>query len=172
MITNSYNMEATKKYCKIIKRRFIQVLENIENLLTRIPENLYNKKISGYLIWKQIYHMLNSLERNFIDPNNYTYPEFHEEKLNSLDYKSKRELDKKILEKYFKNIKKKVLNHLNYLDDNKILDIINFKNIKITKLDFILSQYIHIMWHIGYLYSCINIETGKYPEYIGLYKNY
>ena len=138
-------MENKKKYCKIIRRRFIQVLLNIENIFSKIPEELYNKKISGYIIWKQIYHMLNSLDRNFIDPINYVYPEFHEEKLNSLDYKSKKELDKKTLEKYFKNIKGKILNYLNDLDDNKILKTIDFKDMKITKLDFILSQYIHIM---------------------------
>ena len=83
-------MENKKKYCKIIARRFIQVLTNIESIFPLIPEDLYNKKISGYLIWKQIYHMLNSLERNFIDPNNYKYPKFHEDKLNSLDHKSKK----------------------------------------------------------------------------------
>ena len=73
---------------------------------------------------------------------------------------------------YFINIKEKILDYLNNLDDTKILESINFKNIEITKLDLILSQYIHVMWHIGYLYSCINSECNKPPEYIGLYKNY
>ena len=67
-------MKYKKHYSKIIKRRFIQVLSNIEIIFSKMPEELYNKKISSYLIWKQIYHMLNSLERNFIDTNNYIYP--------------------------------------------------------------------------------------------------
>ena len=160
------------KYCEIIKKRFTQVLLNIENIFTLFPENIYNKKINGYFIWKQIYHMLNSLERNFIDPIKYKYPDFHEEKLNSLDFNSKKKLDKKTLENYYKNIKEKILNHLNSLDDDRLLEVINFNNMRITKLDFILSQFIHVMWHIGYLHCCIKSEINKTPEYIGLYKNY
>ncbi len=159
-------------YKEIIKRRSIQILNNIDNLFSFIPENLYNKKINGYLIWKQLYHMLNSIERNFIDPNNYQYPEFHEDKLNSLDYKSEKELNKKILYDYYLTIKEKLLIYLNELTDKKLLDIIIFRNMKLTRLDFILSQYIHIMWHLGYLFSCMKIETDEMPEYAGLYNNF
>lgn len=164
-------MEKTS-YNEIIKRRTIQIFNNIDILFSFIPENLYNKKINGYLIWKQLYHMLNSIERNFIDPNNYQYPEFHEDKLNSLDYKSGKELNKKILYTYYLNIKEKLLFYLNELTDKKLLDIIIFRDMKLTRLDFILSQYIHVMWHLGYLFSCMKIETGEMPEYAGLYNNF
>jgi len=159
-------------YIEIIKHRFIQVLSSIENLFSYIPENLYNKKINGYLIWKQLYHLLNSLERNFIDPNNYEYPDFHEDKLNSLDYKSEKKLNKKTLYNYFISIKEKILNYLDDLDDKKLLEIIKFREMELTRLDFILSQFTHVMWHSGYLYSCMKIETNELPEYPGLYKNY
>lgn len=159
-------------YKKIIKRRTIQMLNNIENLFSFIPENLYNKKINGYLIWKHLYHMLNSLERNFIDPNDYQYPVFHEDKLNSLDYKSEKELNKKILYDYYLNIKEKLLNYLNELSDKILLEIIVFRKMKLSRLDFILTQFIHVMWHLGYLSSCMKIKTGEMPEYAGLYKNF
>jgi hypothetical protein len=161
-----------KNYCEIIKRRFIPVLTNIENLFSFIPENKFDKEINGYLIWKQLYHMLNSLERNFIDPNNYQYPEFHEDKLNSLDHKSDVDLNKKILYNYFQSVKEKILNYLNRLDDDKLLEEIKFKEMCLTRLDFILSQYNHVMWHLGYLYSCMKAETGQLPEYLGMYKNF
>jgi hypothetical protein len=157
---------------EIITRRFDQVLSDIENIFSCVPDKLFSKKINGYLIWKQFYHMLNSLERNFIDPNNYQYPEFHEDKLNSLDHESEKELNKKDLYDYFKKIKSKLNDYLLALDDSKILEKINFRNMDLTRMDFILSQFIHVSWHLGYLYCSMKTETDIMPEYTGLYKNF
>jgi len=160
-----------RNYLDIINQRFENVLKNIENLFLYIPDNLYNKKSGGYPVWRQLYHMLNSLERNFIDPVNYKFPDFHEDRLNSLDSDSGKVLDKDLLKNYFKNIKKKISEYIKELNDEKLLETVKFKDMELTRFDFILSQFIHVMWHAGFLCSCMKAETGSCPEYKGLYKN-
>ena len=39
---------------------------------------------------------------------------------------------------------------------------------KFTKLELILGQFRHIMFHIGMIYGCILMERGEIPNYAGL----
>ena len=70
----------------------------------------------------------------------------------------------------FQNIKIKIQDYINKLDDKILEEIIIFNGMNITKLELILAQLRHIFYHIGYLHCCIKIEKGETPEYIGLYK--
>jgi hypothetical protein len=45
-------------------------------------------------IWKHVYHMLHSCDQWYINPNEYTEPDFHEANLNSLDIESEKTLSR------------------------------------------------------------------------------
>jgi hypothetical protein len=51
-------------------------------------------------IWKHVYHMLHSCDQWYINPNEYTEPDFHEPNLNSLDIESEKMLSRDELLQY------------------------------------------------------------------------
>lgn len=159
------------RYVQILEKQTDIILMNIDFTLSFIGNGLYDKRINGYIISKQLYHMLNSIDRIFIAPDNYSYPDFHIEGLNSLDQQSESILDKQTLCDYFSSIKEKVSSYLKNMNDNKLLEEVVCQEMKLTRFDLILAQMRHITWHLAYLHSCLKVETGNMPNYIGVNKD-
>jgi hypothetical protein len=78
-----------------LKRHTENSFKSIEIVFNEIDESLFNEEVNGFPIWQQFYHMINSMDRIFTDPENYQYPSFHKDNLNNLDNKSKDNLSKK-----------------------------------------------------------------------------
>jgi hypothetical protein len=78
--------------------------------------------------------------------------------------------DSFITPSYFQEVKSRIEAYLESLTDETLEEIIHFNGFKVTRLELILAQHRHIMYHVGYLHCCLKIETGNAPEYIGLYK--
>lgn len=161
-----------KVYVKILQKQMEIVLKNIDYTLSYVDKAYWNKSVNGYTIWKQIYHTLNSIDRIFTFPENYKYPDFHVENLNSLDISSDIVIEKETLINYFEEIHSGVSLYLEGVDDNKLLEEVICQEMKLTRFDLILAQIRHITWHLGYIQSCIMHETGKLPIYIGVNKEY
>jgi len=153
-----------------IRNQTIQIFQNIEILLEAIPSNEYDTIKGGFRTWKHFYHLLHSLDKNFIDPSNYVEPEFHKKDLNILYLEDENKLSKSKIEKYYINVKNKIQKYLNELKDETLENKIVFNDTEFTKIELILAQLRHIFYHIGYLHCCIKLEKGETPEYIGLYK--
>ncbi len=145
------------------------LLKNIQTTLDYISDDFYYKKINGFLVWKQAYHQLNSLDRNFIYNPDYEYPSFHTEGLNKIEHENNEIIEKKVLLDYFSKIRKDIELYLESLDDSQLAEKIKFMDMELTRFDMILAQFRHVMWHIGFLHCSIKLDAGTMPEYIGLY---
>jgi hypothetical protein len=152
-----------------IKNQTRQTFQNIEILLDAVPENEFDTIKGGFKTWRQFYHLIHSLDKNFIDPGNYIDPIFHKNDLNIIDIEDENVLTKDEIRKYYKDVKYKTEEYINKLNDEVLAERINFNKMKFTKLELILAQLRHIFYHVGYLHCCIKIEKGETPEYIGLY---
>lgn len=117
-------------------------------------------------IHKHVYHTLHSLDRWFINPNDYIEPSFHEPGLNSLDIESSKTLSREELNFYFDTIKSKIYSYLGSLTD----DMLYTKpvNCPYTVLELILGQYRHLDCHLGNINCTTIINTGKWPRVVGL----
>ena len=153
-----------------IKNQTKQIFQNIEILLDVIPENEFDTIKGGFKTWRHFYHLIHSLDKNFIDPGNYDEPEFHKKNLNVIYFNDENKLTKSEIEKYYVNVKNKVQKYINELDKEILDEKVTFNEMNVTKMELILAQLRHIFYHVGYLHCCIKMEKGETPEYIGLYK--
>ena len=153
-----------------IKNQTKQIFQIIEILLECIPENEFGTRKGGFITWKHFYHLIHSLDKNFIDPSNYIEPIFHKKNLNIIYMDNENKLTKNEIIDYYITVKNKIQEYIKELDDKTLDDVVIFNDLKLTKLELILAQLRHIFYHIGYLHCSIKMEKGETPEYIGLYK--
>ena len=158
--------EELKDLLSIINRHSENTFKSIDILFDSFSEKDFTEVINGFPIWQQFYHMLNSIDRIFIDPIDYEYPEFHKESMNNLEVESENQNNKNTLFQYYLEIKRNVQKYLSNLKENELYLKSNHKTIRMTKLDHILAQLRHIAWHIGYLHSCAKVKYGETPEHI------
>jgi len=149
-----------------IKNQTNNIFMNIEVLLENIPESEFNTIKGGFLTWKHFYHLIYTLEKYFIDPSNYSDPIFHKNYVCITNMEKYKKMSKNEIIEYYHNVKSKVQDYLNILNDELLEEKISFEEMEFTKLELILSQFRHIFYHIGYLHCCIRIEKGETPEYI------
>ena len=150
----------------VIKRHTENSLESVNILFNTFSESDFEKSVNGFPIWQQFYHMINSMDRIFIDPQNYKYPDFHVENINNLEYSFERTYSKELLYNYFQEVKNRINNYLDNINENELLLKSNHKTIEMTKLDHILAQFRHMGFHLGYLHSCAKVMYGKTPEHV------
>jgi len=150
----------------VLKRHINNSLESIEILFNTFNENDFEKLVNGFYIWQQFYHMINSMDRIFIDPKYYEWPKFHEENKNNLEYYFEKTFTKEYLYNYFQEVISKINDYLNNINENELFDKSNHKTIEMTKIDHILAQFRHMAFHLGYLHSCTKVMYGNTPEHI------
>jgi len=150
----------------VLKRHTNNSFESIEILFNTFNENDFEKSVNGFYIWQQFYHMINSMDRIFIDPKYYEWPKFHEENKNNLEYYFEKTFTKEYLYNYFQEVISKINDYLNNINENELLDKSNHKTIEMTKIDHILAQFRHMAFHLGYLHSCTKVMFGNTPEHI------
>ena len=153
-----------------IKNQTKQIFQNIEILLEVVPKNEFDTKKGGFVTWRHFYHLIHSLDKNFIDPSNYDEPEFHKKNLNIIYLDDDNKLTKNEILKYYENVKNRIQKYINELDEKTLEKEITFNEMNLTKMELILAQLRHVFYHVGYLHCCIKMEKGETPEYIGLYK--
>lgn len=161
-----------KIFTEKLKKQTGIIMIDIGYTFAEVSEELMQKEVNGFLMWKHFYHMLNSIDRIFAYSEDYRFPDFHEDGLNRLDCASDKTLSKDFLETYFKNIREKITHYLDGTDDSKLLEEVICQEMRISRFDLIVAQFRHITWHLGYIQGCIKIETGKLPVYIGVNKDY
>jgi hypothetical protein len=154
-----------------LKRNTDWCFESIQALFSTFDENAFSRTINGFPVWRQFYHMLNSLDRIFTDPLQYEYPPFHSENLNSLETKPDKALTRDELNGYFGKIRTMIYHYLQTIGEDVLFQPGHNVTYQWIKLDHILSQFRHISWHIGYLSACAKSVFGETPEYILLKNN-
>jgi hypothetical protein len=153
-----------------VRKQSIQLFENLEGIFGAADESLYRKKTGGFPFWRQLYHAIHSIDKNFEDPAAFKEPGIHGKNLDSLTIETEGFIEKEILYSYFREVKSKVEAYLNLQTDETLEEAVHVRGMEVTRLELILAQYRHIMYHVGYLHCCLKIETGNAPEYVGLYK--
>ena len=117
-------------------------------------------------IWKHAYHMLHSLDQWFINPKEYSEPDFHIDGLNSLNEYSEISLSREQLLDYLKKIQKKINSYLDCLSDDMLSEIPN--GCKANRLSLMMSQMRHFYAHLGNINATTIIETNKWPRVVGI----
>lgn len=157
-------------YYESIQRQSKQIFDNIDILFDSIPDDEFDSIKGGFPTWKNFYHCIHSLDKNFIDPSKYQEPGLHEKNMDVIYLITPRILSKKELMDYYQIVKDKVNNYLDNLTDALLLEKAVLNNNEYTRLELILAQLRHVFYHVGYIHCCIKMEKGSTPEYIGLYK--
>ncbi|MHC1695906.1 MAG: hypothetical protein AB9835_11710 [Eubacteriales bacterium] len=116
-------------------------------------------------IWKHVYHMLHSCDRWFINPNEYTEPDFHVPDLNSLDIASDITLSREQLSKYLDEVQDKITQYIDSLTDEALCEVP--AGCVSNRLGLILSQYRHFYTHLGNINATTIMETNEWPRVIG-----
>jgi hypothetical protein len=155
---------------KIAKIHFDLSFKMLEQMINQCPEDLWNKKKSGFVFWQQLLHAFTGInfwlrENNarFIEPfsGKKVYPE--------LDNDPEVNLSKEELSEYKDGIKQLCETFFQDKDDNWL----NGNSIiydKIKNLDIIFMQIRHIQYHVGHCNSILrenNREAVDWLDYYG-----
>ena len=151
--------------CELIKdiRRQTEVLFYNANIMLQTC-NL-DFVLCDMPVWKHVYHTFHSCDQWYINPKQYSEPDFHEPNLNSLDIKSEKVLSREDLLQYLEKIHIKILAYLDSLTDDMLYEIP--PDCKYNRLTLILSQFRHFYAHLGNINATTIIETNKWPRVIG-----
>jgi hypothetical protein len=149
------------------EKNFVTDIKNYMNVVFRNVRDCLltcdiDAEFSGIPIWKHVYHTLHSLDRWFINPEIYTEPDFHKPDLNNMNVKSDGfDLSRDILLEYYEEIKAKIFDYLDSLDDEMLLQIP--EKCESDRMTLILAQLRHLFLHIGIINAITIMNTGKWP---------
>ena len=156
-----------KNLVSIIRSQSTQLFKNTEYLFDYVDNRLLAEKICKWPLWRQLYHLLHSMDQWFINP--YMYKDQREDGYNIAALSSdcnRPPLTKEELFEYYRMIKGKVGDYLGSLKEASLSEYP--EGSKFTRLDLVLGQFRHIMFHIGMIHGCILMKNGEIPNYVGL----
>lgn len=160
--------------CDDIRFLTDRALWETENLLSCVPDELWERRYDGIPIWKYLYHMLYSMDRWFINPEDPAYepPEFHVEGLNDLNVVPDQQqvISAAVLEGYFGKIREKLLHYVGELTDEMLSG--SPEGCGYTRFRLILGQLRHWHRHMGLVYGFLIEDTGKWPYVLNMEGKY
>jgi hypothetical protein len=154
-----------------LQKQLMLSFSMLENVIETCPDELWNKKVSGFIFWQQLVHTLSGTNGWLRESKPETlpafstyngkniYPEFENEPEIELTKEDVRQIcneTKETTEKYFTG-----------KNDDWLRKTL-FQNY--THFDNITNQLKHIMYHIGHceaIYREYGIKTGEYLDYFG-----
>lgn len=144
-----------------------------KNLITCVPDKLWGQRYDGIPMWKYIYHMLYSMDRWYINPNDVSYqdPVFHKKTLADLNVVPKDEVVTRTqIMEYLDKITKKIKAYNNELTDEMLSN--NPPNCNMSRFRLILGQFRHWHRHMGLIYGFIIEDDGKWPFVLNMQGEY
>jgi len=153
-----------------LRRQALPLFQNIEVLLDEFSDEEFQGSLGGFPVWRQFYHLIHSLDKNFIDPEAFEEPDFHQPGLDQLPEPSPATLSKPQLLAYYQGVKAMVQGYLDGLTEQTLDQAVVYRHLNLTRFDLILAQFRHILYHVGYLHCALKLARGTTPEYVGLYK--
>jgi hypothetical protein len=150
-----------KEIISIIKAQTEILFLNLDETLNALEEEqLYDTKICDWPLAEQVYHMLNSLERWFINPAD-------SRKAAADLHKPDKKLTKTELVDYLSSIRTKISVYLEGLSPDSLTGY--SQGCPFDRLTLILGQSRHLMYHIGLIHGCLRVNSGgRNPAYRGL----
>ncbi len=155
-------------YVAIISDQTRRAMWEVQNVISCIPDDLWNKKFSEMPMWKHVYHMVHSLDLWFINPRDrhFREPAIHVPDLNNLDVTSDKELSRQEIDDYYTCIKAKINAYLGDLQDTDLLN--KPQDCEYTRYTLILAQHRHLHSHMGMIMGFIISKAGVWPKVVGL----
>lgn len=148
----------------IVMDRAQRLFENTQFVFDYVDDALLAKTLSKWPLWRQLFHMLHSMDQWFINPFKYVDPREDGFLITALNTEvHMAPMTKRELTDYYLDVNTKVQAYLSSLSDEELAA--KPEDSKLTRLDLILGQFIHIMYHIGMIHGCILMERGEIPEY-------
>jgi hypothetical protein len=143
------------------------MLQNVAVTLGLIREEQLSMDGSwGWPLGDQIYHLPHSLDQWCINPFAYAEPSFAKKEGGIPDAEIGGRLSAEELTAYFTAIGNKIFQYFSDLREEQLTECP--EGCPFTRLELILGQSRHLMYHIGLIHGCLRSATGKSPEYIGL----
>lgn len=152
-------------FLSVIKDQTQRSLWSLHNVIDCIPDDMWGKPYCGVPIWKHVYHTLHSLDRWYINPNEYEEPEFHLDSLNDLNTPAKGFLFRNTLEEYVKTVEERISAYLDILTEEALQK--KPEQCAFTRFGLILAQHRHLDMHIGMLMGFVIAETEVGPRFWG-----
>lgn len=122
---------------------------------------------------RYIFHYLHSMDRFFINPSTYVYEGSIEENLSIIDsdragYIADKSIviPRKQLLEYFESVKSKINTYFETLTVEQLIE--KPEGCEYSRLEFILAQFRHLMWHTGVSSAITFISKDKWNEFTGL----
>ena len=146
-----------------------RALWETENLITCIPDSLWDKRYDEIPMWKYLYHMLFSMDRWYINPADPDYmpPSFHTAGLNDLNVVPDSELlTRSMLTAYYERIRDKLLQYTDTLQDSVLTE--TPAGCDMSAFLLILGQFRHWHRHMGIIYGFLIADTGKWPYVLNM----
>ncbi|MCU6727087.1 Uncharacterised protein [uncultured Ruminococcus sp.] len=148
--------------CMMIKKQTVPNFINLETMLRTYDRSAL---VCGAPAWRYAYHMIHSADKWFIDPFDFTEPQFHEEGMDNPDNPCEAELSDELLLDYAAHVRDKTLAYLDSLDDTMLNECP--KNCPYTRLELILMQFRHLSVHIGMINGLTIEKTDRFPLFVG-----
>ena len=150
---------------QIASQQEINFINVKDQILTADLETVFDGENNS----RYIFHYLHSMDRFFINPMDYVYEGEKlfgiQENLSVIDPKregyvsdSSIVISREQLLNYFEYVKRKIESYFEKLTAVELLE--KPKDCDYTRLELILSQFRHLMWHVG-LSSAITFTTKK-----------
>ncbi len=160
-------VQIIKKETDILFRNFYSQIEQVD----------LNQKFDGLPNSRYLFHALHSADQWFINPDKYKASSTDisgvDEVLSIIDqelpgFSQRTDVDITAgqLRIYAENVQYKIQKYLDTLTDDMLSEVVEEAK-PYTRLDLILAQYRHIMFHIG-LSTGVSVDDGKpWPEFSG-----
>ena len=139
----------------------------LRNVISCVPDEMWDRKYGGSPMWQHIYHTLSSLDRWYINPDSETYepPSFDVPGLGDLNAVPEITLTRAQIDEYAEAVFAKIRGYIAALSDDMLTE--KPENCRFTRFRLILGQFRHLHTHMGIIMGYVTTETGKCPYTLG-----
>ena len=148
--------------CMIIKNT---VIPNFINMKIALQTYDRDALCCGAPCWRWAYHTIHSADKWFFNPFVYEEPDFHEPGMDNPFNPCTVVLTDAQLLAYLERVWKKTLDYLDTLTDAMLYE--KPENCSYTRMELVLRQYRHFLFHIGMLNGQTAAATGTFPGWVG-----
>jgi hypothetical protein len=149
-----------------IKSQILILYKNIDELFSSLDVDMLDEKAGRWPLWRQLYHMLHSMDQWFINPYRYNDHMKNGADIAGLVKETGIRLSKKDLTDYYASIRNKIDKYIAGLDTATLEE--KPEACPFTRFELFIGQTRHIMYHIGMIHGILIVRRDVLPEYYGL----
>ena len=143
--------QAKLRLSTVIERQFDPSFSMLEGIIDNCSKAIWSQKNISPQFWQQVYHVLYGLDYWFSkSEQDFLPPEGSENLSPDLGEISEKTADKEWMKNYLNEVRAKVENYLENIDDEQLLQVSPLYK-KWTNFDVLLDQLRHLQHHIGFL---------------------